>query len=200
MLQSSNSQLQKWGRHFLIGFRDPSEIETLVGKGVIGGVYISAYNVKEKSPQKIREWIESLQQLQAAQNLPPLVIACDQEGGIVSHLSPPLPKYPPLSSFAETIDSEGSFAFGKRQGTELASLGVTMNFSPVVDVKRYSENHALDRLSKISSRSISDDPKVVTEIATAYSSGLLQAGITPVAKHFPGLGGVLTDTHLLGQG
>jgi beta-glucosidase-like glycosyl hydrolase/LmbE family N-acetylglucosaminyl deacetylase len=72
--------------------------------------------------------------------------------------------------------------------------GYNVNFSPVVDVANNIEdiNHPLVKKQRI----YSQDPQIVTELASAAIRGMLKAGITPVAKHFPGLGAVYSNTHL----
>jgi beta-N-acetylhexosaminidase len=84
--------------------------------------------------------------------------------------------------------------YAAHQGRGLSSLGVNVNFAPVVDL-----NHGLvnpeDRLLRISSRAISADPAVVTEVAGLYCATLMQTGVHCTLKHFPGLGRVYEDTH-----
>jgi beta-N-acetylhexosaminidase len=84
--------------------------------------------------------------------------------------------------------------YAARQGRELASMGVNLNFAPVVDL-----NHGIvnpdDRLSRIASRAISGDPVVVTEVARLYCATLMMTGVHCTLKHFPGLGRVYDDTH-----
>jgi beta-N-acetylhexosaminidase len=129
-----------------------------------------------------------------------LIVAADQEGGVVSHLSPPLTRLPPLASLASL--SPGTRAkkaeeFGRTHGRELASLGVTMDFAPVLDIKPKARRTRLDLNTMIGERAISDNPALVTEIASAYVRGLEAAGVGATVKHFPGLGRVRGDTHLV---
>jgi beta-N-acetylhexosaminidase len=65
-----------------------------------------------------------------------------------------------------------------------------MNLAPVVDI---SNTNFTDFLG---SRSFSDQKEIVNKMSTAFSKGLIDAGIMPTAKHFPGHGGVRTDSHL----
>jgi beta-N-acetylhexosaminidase len=80
-------------------------------------------------------------------------------------------------------------------GRELADLGVTLNFAPVVDLLRFRGRNPFDFNSLINRRAISDDPVIVAEIATAYVRGLETSGVAATVKHFPGMGRVQTDTH-----
>jgi beta-N-acetylhexosaminidase len=128
-----------------------------------------------------------------------LWIATDQEGGPVSRLSSPLAR---SASLAELVvahpDVSGRVAavqaLAARHGRELADVGVTVNFAPVVDLNHRIVNPD-DRLSRIHERAISTDPAIVTEVARHYCAALHQAGVHCTLKHFPGLGRVFEDTH-----
>lgn len=199
VIHADPALLKKLGKHFVIGYRDEQEIETLAAAGAIAGVYLTNRNIRGKSIEEIRSYIDHLQSHRAKNNLPPLLICADQEGGIVSRLSPPLAKQPTLakSIIPENADQHEQLAYdyGKEQGKGLASLGITVNLSPVVDLipERTSDT---DKFSLIYRRAISKSPQEVTKIATAYVKGLESEGVLGTLKHFPGLGGVYGDTHL----
>ena len=184
--------------HFVVGYRDLQGLRVLVADGMVGGVFITRRNIEGKSGAQIREEIAGLQALRREAGLPPLIIATDQEGGPVARLSPPLPYEPPLASLLEGPNGELDAlaeAYGLRQGQALAGLGVTVNFSPVVDLKGDQAPGLLDTHTQIASRAISGDPQVTTRVALAYGRGLMRAGVRPTLKHFPGLGQVRGDTH-----
>jgi beta-N-acetylhexosaminidase len=127
-----------------------------------------------------------------------LTVGVDQEGGIVSHLSPPLTKLPALSTLANfppDIRAEKATEFGRIHGEGLASLGVTLNFAPVLDLRPELKRNRFDFNTLIGYRAISTDPATVSEIARAYIRGLDASGVGAAVKHFPGLGRVRTDTH-----
>ena len=88
--------------------------------------------------RRLKYEIAALQEKRRAAGLPPLIVAADQEGGIVSHLSPPLTKLPALSTLASLppdVRAEKAEAFGRTHGQELAALGVNLNFAPVLDLR-----------------------------------------------------------------
>lgn len=190
------------GQHFVVGYnrRDQQTLRKLVGKGLIGGVFITRRNVQGKSFATLQQEIAELQALRQSAGLPRLIVATDQEGGMVSRLSPPLMLQPSLGSLLAQSRSGAeaevkAAAMGAAQGRELAALGVTVNFSPVVDLKSTRKADFLDRDSQIASRAISSDPALTTRMALAYSRGLAAQGVWPTLKHFPGLGQVQSDTH-----
>ena len=95
---------------------------------------------------------------------------------------------------AERLVAVGQYA--ERQGRALKSIGVNLNFAPVVDIDHGAVNPE-DRFTRISSRAISPDPTVVTEVADRYCASLLMTGVHCTLKHFPGLGRVYGDTHMV---
>lgn len=200
VLNETTPGMQQLGEHLIIGYTTPDEIAPLVSKGLIGGVFITRRNSQGKSVEALRQEIAGLQVLRTMAGLPPLIVTTDQEGGIVSRLSPPLDQMPPLSSLVVNDASRSDMLtkaeiYGRAQGRGLAALGVTVNFSPVVDLKSDRPRSALDFHSLIDMRAISSDPLLTAEVAEAYARGLRSQGVRATFKHFPGLGRVTDDTH-----
>ncbi len=125
--------------------------------------------------------IASLQNIRKTQGLPPLLITTDQEGGIVSHISPPLPRHEALGDIVRKHKNgaerrKAIQTLSTDKGRALADLGFNLNFAPVVDI-----NHNIvsedDRYTRIYQRAISDSPTVVTAIAGDYCAALMQTGV-----------------------
>ncbi len=191
---------RKLSAHFIIGFDKMEELQPIVSKGIVGGVFITQRNVAGKTVEQLRQEIADLQQLRRAAGLAKLIIATDQEGGIVSRLSPPLEWRPSLAALAAKSSNKADLlaqveTYGSQQGKELAQLGVTVNFSPVVDLQSNNAQNRLDFHSLINQRAISHSPEETTGVALAYGRGLESQGVRLTLKHFPGLGGVRADTH-----
>lgn len=192
-------RLEKLGRHFIVGYRNVAEIQKLVRLRAIAGVFVSGSNANGKTIAEVRKQIESLQHIRQEQGLSPLWIATDQEGGVVSRLSPPLTGLPPLSEIVERYTDpvqreQAVRQFAATQGRELAEIGVNLNFAPVVDVNHHVMNPN-DQYTRIFKRAISSDPAVVAQVASWYCAALEEAGVRCTLKHFPGLGRVFEDTH-----
>lgn len=186
------------GRRFVVGYLSYDDVAPLVSKGLVGGIYISHRNVRDRTAEALRQEIADLQDLRRAAKLPPLIVAADQEGGIVSHMSPPLTALPALATLAALPADERlkqAQAYGHIHGLELASLGVTLNLAPVIDLKPSWSRNPFDFHSLINRRAISADPALTADIAAAYLRGLEAAGVGGTVKHFPGLGRVRSDTH-----
>lgn len=195
---AAGADIRLLGGHFVVGFEHFADIEGLAGQGLIGGIYLTRRNVRHSSPGEVARQIARLQQLRQWAGLPPLIVAADQEGGTVAHLSPMLANLPPLASL---LDREGGSLhdrarrYGEEQGAGLARLGINLNFGPVVDLCP-DRPLAEDKLTNIGARAISADPLLVSEVADGYIAGLTSSGVRATLKHFPGLGRVRQDTHL----
>jgi beta-N-acetylhexosaminidase len=199
VLDADPRELEKLGRHLIVGYGDLDEIHALIARRAVAGVYLAARNVRGLSTADVKRLIDAMQDIRRGQHLPPLLIATDQEGGDVSRLSPPLARPALVSDIvarhsdrAERLTAIQQFA--RDEGRELADLGVNLNLAPVIDLDHGLVNPD-DRLTRIHQRAISSDPGVVTAAAGAYCDGLWEAGVRCTLKHFPGLGRVFADTH-----
>ena len=191
---------QTLGAHFIVGYDDAKELRELARKGLIGGVFITGRNVRGRTAAALREEIDDLQALRREAGLQPLIIATDQEGGAVSRLSPLVERQPGLATLLDADVPEEELAqrahaYGAQQGRSLAALGITLNFSPVVDLRTGRAPGRWDFHTRIDERAISADPAVTAQVALAYELGLESAGVRGTLKHFPGLAGVTEDTH-----
>ena len=200
VLQTEPALAQQLGRHFMVGYSSFDEVAQLAEKGLIAGIYVGKGNVARRKPPVIKAEIAALQERRRRAGLPPLIVAADQEGGVVSHLSPPLTWLPPLATLAELspdVRAKKAEEFGRTQGRELASLGITLDFAPVLDLKPKAKRNRFDFNTMTGERAISENPAIVSDVALAYVRGLEAAGVGATVKHFPGLGRVRRDTHIV---
>ncbi|MBR0776316.1 glycoside hydrolase family 3 protein [Bradyrhizobium diazoefficiens] len=198
VLAASAAEARQLGPHFMVGYSSFTEVARLAEQGLIGGVYVTRHNIRGRTAEALRAEIAALQDRRRAAALPPLVVAADQEGGIVGHLAPPLTKLPALATLSGLApDDQQARAedFGRIHGRELAGLGVNLNLAPVLDLKPPVRRNRLDFHTLIGQRAIATDPVVVSTIASAYVRGLEASGVGATLKHFPGIGRVRTDTH-----
>jgi len=201
VLASDGDRLARVGRHIIVGFHDWEEVAALVAKRAIGGIFITDHNVRRKSAADIKDKIEALQEVRRQQGQPPLIVAADQEGGNVSRLSPPLKHQATLGHMLEHVEHDDDRrpiveAYAREQAAELSRIGVTMNFGPVVDLKLDLKNRD-DGETRLRQRAISADPYTVAKVAGWYCAGLAERNIMCTLKHFPGLGRVARDTHVV---
>lgn len=118
----------------------------------------------------------------------PLLISVDQEGGYITRLSTGTTTAGNMALGA-TGDSALARETGRIIGSELAALGINVDFAPDMDVNNNPANPI------IGIRSFSDDPQIVAEMGTAFLDGLQGENISAALKHFPGHGDTAIDSH-----
>ncbi len=136
-----------------------------------------------------------LRSIRDARSDMPTIVAVDEEGGRVQHLAVAVGKLPSAKTMAATRSSQQIRALIKAHGIAMRKLGFTFVFGPVLDLQFGPDKGGANG---IGDRAFSADPAVVTEYATAFAQGMLDAGIYPVVKHFPGGGRANGDPHYKG--
>ncbi len=140
-----------------------------------------------RSPEQLRALTDELQ-ADAPDGLP-FLIAADQEGGQFQALGDGPTQFPGAMALGATGDAALAEAVGRATGTELAAMGVNVCYAPVADVAVTERNPALGI------RSFGSEPAAVAAMVAATVTGIRSAGVAATVKHFPGAGGVETDTH-----
>ncbi|WIG61846.1 MAG: beta-N-acetylglucosaminidase [Ktedonobacterales bacterium] len=179
------------GQTFMVGFHGttPSpEMIDLIQNHHIGGVILFSRNIE--SPHQLLALTHDLQQAAKEAGHPyPLLIATDQENGLVRRLGSGSTIFPGNMALG-AIDSEQlTYDVAQATGEELRALGVNMNLAPVVDVNNNPANPV------IGIRSFGENPRMVARLGAAALRGYHAAGIIATLKHFPGHGDTATDSH-----
>jgi beta-N-acetylhexosaminidase len=120
----------------------------------------------------------------------PLVMA-DEEGGGVERLAGDVQSMPWPRQMAATMTPAEVQQLADQVGHEMSALGVDTDLAPVLDV---DAGPFLSAGDPDGPRSFSPDPTVAATYGLAFERGLLAAGVLPVVKHFPGLGGSSGNT------
>ena len=161
------------------------DARVLVEEIGVGGIIYFTFSNGLHSFSQVSQLSRSLQNMAEI----PLLIATDQEGGIVTRLQKEFTSFPGNRALAETkrVDLAERAAFA--MGQELLSAGIVMNLAPVVDVNNNPRNPV------IGVRSFGEDPETVVAFAEAALHGYKKAGVITTLKHFPGHGDVDVDSH-----
>lgn len=179
---------EKLAQLLFVGFegtRVNSDLRHLVADQHVGGVVLYSQNIE--LPEQVAALNHDIRVLGAGGIEP--FIAIDQEGGSVQRLRTGVPQLPGAMALGATRSPVLAREAGDILGRSLRALGFSMNFAPVLDVLSNPANTALG------TRAFSSDPDLVASLGSAFIQGELQAGIIPVAKHFPGQGGTAGDSH-----
>jgi beta-N-acetylhexosaminidase len=143
------------------------------------------------SAEQYAERLNRLQEIASGRNPGiPLHISIDQEGDVSRDFSfDGINLFPSVMGLTATGDPELVYEAGKAIGLQLSAIGVTNIHSPVLDVNMNPDN------PEINIRAFGDDPKIIAEYAREYIKGLMDGGLVPTAKHFPGRGDSDVDAH-----
>ena len=155
----------------------PSLLER-IRRGQVGGVILMGSNVRN-APQ-VRALTASLRAAAIAVGNP-LLVMTDQEGGAVRRF-----RWAPPAASAEDLGRLGEAAIrrrGRDTATALERLGVDVDLAPVADVPGVPGSFIAAQ-----HRGFSTVPTRTAKDVTAFSAGLLDGGVAPALKHFPGLG------------
>jgi beta-N-acetylhexosaminidase len=117
------------------------------------------------------------------------LVGIDQEGGRVARLGAPLLDVPSMRTVASWGDVSLAERIARAVGAQLAALGFTIDFAPVLDVNTRADNPA------IGDRAFGDDPETCVRFGVAWIRGLQGAGLLACGKHFPGHGDSTKDSH-----
>jgi beta-N-acetylhexosaminidase len=107
----------------------------------------------------------------------PLLIAVDQEGGLVRRLPWAAPTEAPAYMSSPSV----AHAQATDAAAALHAVGIDVDFAPVVDTPSSARNF-------LGSRAFSRSRTRNAQMAHAFVTGLQTGGIAGTAKHFPGLG------------
>lgn len=141
------------------------------------------------TPAQVLTLTRSLQAERADPSAPPVLIGTDQEYGDVTRLVNGFTDFPGASELAATGDPALAEDVATAAATELRAVGVSVDFAPDADVLPAVGESA------IGDRSYGSDPERVGRFVAAVVRGYQSGGVAATIKHFPGIGGIATDTH-----
>ena len=163
------------------GLEAPDYILKLLSQGLAGTILF-------------RRNVEGLEQLLALNgqllSRGAALLAVDEEGGRVRRLRGITTDLPAMEVLGQRGREDLCYRAGALLGRELAALGFSMNFAPILDVNTNPQNPV------IGDRSFARTPEEVIRLALPFARGLQQMGVAACGKHFPGHGDTDTDSHL----
>jgi len=177
------------GQTLLCGFDGTEplpELLSFLAEYNIGGVVLFKRNLENL--EQAGELIQGLRDM-----LDPLLVAVDEEGGVVSRFRGILSDFPGAAALGRCAEKPGGMDLLGEVTTllaeELRMLGLNWDLTPVLDVRRDGGSDF------IAERTYSSDPKTVAALGTKVIEILQHLGVMACAKHFPGHGYTSTDSH-----
>ncbi|CAL9468568.1 glycoside hydrolase family 3 protein [Streptomyces griseomycini] len=170
-----------------IGVRTAAE---LLEKYRVGGIIYFAWAHNTREPHQIADLSNGIQK--ASLGLPrglPVLVSTDQEHGIVARVGEPATLFPGAMAVGAGGSRSDARTLGRIAGRELRALGIRQNYSPVADVNVDPANPV------IGVRSFGSEPGAVARLVAAEVAGYQHSGVAATAKHFPGHGDTVDDSH-----
>ncbi len=173
----------------LAGSELTQEERELLRHPLVGGVILFTRNYL--NPEQLTELVQAIHAVRS----PPLIVAVDQEGGRVQRFREGFSPIPPARRIGREFDLEARAALalaravGWLMAAELRAHGVDISFAPCVDL-----DYGVSEV--IGERSFHASADAVAQLAGAWMHGMRDAGMAATAKHFPGHGAVVADSHL----
>lgn len=179
------------GQTFIIGISGTTltaEEKQFILNNNIGGVILFSRNIEE--PKQLHSLCAEIQSLHhQSPDKAPLFISIDMEGGRVARLKAPYTQWPPVKNLGDMDSPSLAFKFAQAMGDELYATGINLDFAPCVDTLTNPKNEL------IGDRSFGTDPDLVGRLSSALVRGYLKSNIIACAKHFPGHGNTILDSH-----
>jgi beta-N-acetylhexosaminidase len=155
------------------------------------GYILFARNIENR--EQLRKLTDALREIHGRERL---LISVDQEGGRVARMKPPeWASFPPGEVFAKLWEVapasaiEAARANAEALGLDLAEVGVTVDYLPLLDVRQPGTHDV------IGDRALGSEPMQVAALGRAVLDGLARAGVTGCVKHMPGHGRACADSH-----
>ena len=152
-----------------------------------GAVIFFRHNIKTLA--QVARFNHDLRRTAQTTMAAPMFSMVDQEGGLVTRIRTATP-LPSALALADMDDPKFVRSFAAHSAEVLKEIGFNVNLAPVLDVSNPA------RESFIGNRTFGNDPARVAAMSDAFALGLADAGLMPTAKHFPGHGDTVQNSHL----
>jgi beta-N-acetylhexosaminidase len=165
-----------------------SEDVRVLSHPMVGSVILFSRNYRD--PAQLSELTAAIRAIRS----PQLLIAVDHEGGRVQRFREGFTRLPASRLLGRRFAAERreglrlAQSVGWLMAAELRAVGVDFSFAPCIDL-----DYGVSEI--IGDRSFHSDADAVAALGVAYMTGMRDAGMAACAKHFPGHGAVVADSH-----
>jgi beta-N-acetylhexosaminidase len=165
-----------------------SEDVRVLSHPMVGSVILFTRNYRD--PAQVSELTAAIRAIRS----PQLLIAVDHEGGRVQRFREGFTRLPASRLLGRRLEAERREALSLAQSVgwlmaaELRAVGVDFSFAPCIDL-----DYGVSEI--IGDRAFHSDADAVAALGVAYMAGMRDAGMAACAKHFPGHGAVIADSH-----
>ena len=187
MNTNKNSLKKMAGQRLMLGFngtRLNNDLKNIIHEIKACGIILFKRNIE--TLDQVAALCRECQKYAKKCGIPPLFIAVDQEGGTVARFRELFTIFKG-NPYIGSVEDARNFAL--ITADELKQIGINMNFAPVLDVVP----EGVDSIMK--QRAFKGDAKKVSTLGMEVIQTMQENGIMAVAKHFPGIGRTIKDSH-----
>lgn len=165
------------------GTSPTAELRDLIARGVRSVIFF------KRNFENASQFAELTQKVKELSD-EPIMTCIDQEGGRVQRLRDGFSAIPSMRDVGQSKNPQKLAAIiGQVLARELRSVNIDLNFAPVMDVDTNPANPV------IADRAFSNDPTAVGELGAIVIQKMQAGGVAACAKHFPGHGDTVVDSH-----
>lgn len=194
-LMANMTTKQKVGQLFMVTLFGTELLETneaFIHEYQPGAVALFGANLDYQSAAQTTTLINQMQTASVEAGGIPMLVATDQEGGLVWRLINGFTHFP-APMYMGAMSPEMAYEVGAATGRELSAVGVNMNLAPVVDLTTRSDE--ITEVRVLHTRTMGNDAVTVGTNAGNFAQGMADNGTLGVIKHFPGHSPTTTDSH-----
>ena len=179
---------EKVGQLFMVGLEEKTneDIANLIQENKIGGVVL--YRKNYHTYEEMLAYVNNIKELNSKNSIP-IFISIDQEGGRVNRMPQEILNLKSATKLANTKNVEIVKESGKIIGEMLNKTGISIDYAPVLDIRKFKEKHA------IGDRCYGENKEDVSKYGIEVMKEMQNQGVIPVIKHFPGHGLTKKDSH-----
>lgn len=179
---------EKVGQLFMVGLEEKTneDIANLIQENKIGGVVL--YRKNYHTYEEMLAYVNNIKELNSKNSIP-IFISIDQECGRVNRMPQEILNLKSATKLANTKNVEIVKESGKIIGEMLNKTGISMDYAPVLDIRKFKEKHA------IGDRCYGENKEDVSKYGIEVMKEMQNQSVIPVIKHFPGHGLTKKDSH-----
>lgn len=157
----------------------------------VGEIIYFASNIQ--TPDQLKTMTQDIQSNAMERSGLPLFLGIDEEGGTVARIGKnpefQVEQVGDMWDVGMTKDISKATEVGNILGRYLSEYGLNLDFAPDADVLTNSVNQVIGKPS------FGSDADMVASMCIAEADAMLEQGVLPCVKYFPGHGATEGDTH-----
>ncbi len=157
----------------------------------VGGILYGEKNLEDAA--QVKKLLEGTQSFLKEGQFFPAFLAIDEEGGQVAPVAQTLKttSFDTTAELGKSGKTDAVSQMGKTIAQDIRELGFNVNFAPIADLADESHNDV------IGARSFGTNPEVTASMVSAMVLASQENGVLCAVSHFPGLGSLDDEAHIV---